>query len=209
MKRTTPKTPGAPTGIASEDPVVDPISIRALVGKGFIVEKPSSWMMIGNMCRYVFEGKKSDGRQCNPDNFLFHRKTKVISMGPREVLDHYKTEDAMGEEARNVFAIGLTIQYVLTGDETVPPLHADKIRCGISEDAWELINSMVSTKTCSTWDGIQNSKWWVTNPHDRNAKLKKETDKKAVARLSAIYEEKSKFACFVKAVVVEIIMLLI
>lgn len=149
--------------------------------------------MFGNMCRYVFDDKLSQGRQCNPNNFLYHRKTKMISMGPSDVIDCYKAEGST-EEANDIFALGLTLQFILTGVESVPAHHSNKARCELSDEAWGLIDALVRHKTCTTWIGLQETVWWLNPPSALKLKQKRQFEDVANAAMIKIHEDKSKYA---------------
>lgn len=174
-----------------------PISIRDFVGLNNLLETKANWQMWGDMCRFVFEHKLSDGRQCNPDNFLVHPKTKKISMktpAECEVLDQYTAQGS--QEAVDVFGLGLILQFMLTTVEEVPLRLGHKELYRLTEQVWQLITEMVSNKTCTTYDATTRSAWWAYPPSHYNDMQKRQIDKDAKAELVKTHEAKSMFNKF-------------
>lgn len=181
------------TTVVKVKTTVVPISLRKFVGEYSLEENKICWDIFGNACRFVFEGKLADGRQPNPDNLLIHPGSKEISMRPKqdcEVLPQYTVEGS--EEEANLFALGLTLQFVLTKEEGVPLLNCTKNLHELTNEAWELITAVVSEKVCKTFEGVMEFDWWKFPPSYRKQSAKAAADKRVKSGLREIHEAKSK-----------------
>lgn len=188
----TIQTKGTKATKTTKTPVV-PIPLRKFV-QFSLEENKVSWDIFGNTCRFVCVQESADGRQPNPDNFFIHPTTNEISMRAKEICsteEHYKAEGS-DDEGSNIFALGLTLQFVLTKDERVPLHHCDKNHHELSEEAWELITAVVSEKKCKTFEDLTKFDWWKFKPSKRKAKAVAVLDKLVKSRLREIHEAKSK-----------------
>lgn len=183
----------------SRDPPLQnaPISFEAWLAGCWYQEDTIIWNVFKEMLK-IAETNGDRGGQCNHINFEFNPKKKIVTM--KALVDcetdakyQYTSTGDVGFEARQVFALVMTLQKILTAEIPGPLSACDKIKHKISDDAWQLLNNALINKQWTTYAQIKNSAWYIKSPNTRAREKKNQIKEKGVAKLCSDFQAHSKF----------------
>lgn len=166
-------------------------TVDTYLGGKYWPENNTIWKMFKAMLAIAESG--GDIGQCQPKNFLYNKARNAITMRPKnecEVDPHY-TSMSPNEQTARVYALGKTLQKVLTG-QTAPLDHCEKFKYGLSDAAWNLLNKVVTEGSWKTYAQIKASAWWMRSPDERASLGMEAKQAKGWKKLRSDYEAKSK-----------------
>lgn len=192
-KKPTPPAAGPSTAPTIADPLTDPtaagpstappaakddgpLTIRKWVKGNWHSETNTIWeRMFGDMTRLTEDKANYKGQQPNPDNIVWDSKAQTVSFLPPDKcieLPEYRGEGIIGDQA-TIYALGMTLQYILTCEEKKPLEHWAKNACQLTDDAWDLLKAILIDKSCQTYAALKELKWWLIAPNIRASRNKK------------------------------------
>lgn len=166
------------------------------LGKTYFVESEIVWKMFKSMLD-IAEGGGSNLGQINPHNFEYSalRKTLTMKSVGACTLPAYSLADAdPTSEAAQVYALAMTLQFILTQEIPTPLEYAQIKRYEISDDAFELLQHTIAAKDWTTFAQLKASAWYRIAPRTRASNASKREDQRARDKLRQEYEAKSKLS---------------